>query len=257
MSAVRRQSVVFIDLDHTLLEGPFETVVFPMLVGEMSKKCGIDYIDLLTMVRQENRRRQNDPAFSAVQAMDWDDIFSQTAQRYGICLQINALDLVLAHCNPPHTTLHEGAREALGALVENKPDRALVLATKGLIKYQRPLIQALGLTAFFDDILTPDTSNALKNTVDFYSHWPSSTHLQIMVGDDYLDDVLPANAFGFKTVWLQRSEQVRSINGSPPHSPVAITKESGIPHVQPDAVISSLYELPRVISRLEHESLSN
>lgn len=251
MEAEKRQSVVFIDLDHTLLEGPFESSVFPLVVGELAQKSGQDYNALLNMVRQENRQRQNSPAFSAVQAMDWDDIFTQAARRLGVRLQTNAREIVLSHSGRPYTGLHDGALETLDALSRGKPERALVLATKGLLKYQLPLLEALQIRLFFDDILTPDSTQALKNTIGFYSHWPETTRLQIMVGDNYADDIQPARAFGFKTVWLRLPDV--PVSAGYLDRPYETSPDPNAAVIRPDAVISSLHDLPEVIYRLESE----
>lgn len=256
MAADRWESVVFIDLDHTLLEGPFDAVVFPQVLGKIAQQSGLDYDTLLRLVRKENLERQHNPAFSAVQAMDWDDILTQAAYRLGVKLKTNALEVVQVHPGPPYTLLHAGAREALEQLAAARPGRALVLATKGLRKYQLPILEAHGLLPFFDDILTPDANQALKQSIAFYARWPQMTCVQIMVGDTYEDDILPARRFGFKTVWKPRV--------NPEASPAAVVMDPFLrvyekqyfltdQVVRPDAIILSLSELPEVVERLEYD----
>lgn len=256
MAADRRESVVFFDMDHTLLEGPFPSQVFPRVLGEIAQKSGQEYDALLQWARQENHKRQSDPAFSAVQAMDWDDICIQLAGDVGVELQTSALDVLQAHCGPPYSVLHEGAREALEQLAAGRPRRALVLTTKGLRKYQLPILEALGLLPFFDDIITPDSGLALKQSIRFYGRWPQVTRLQIMVGDTYEDDVLPAHRFGFKTVLRSSPAEGYAWEADP--FVRAHGRQDGHRgwEVRPDAIIISLSELPRVIDRLEYEALS-
>lgn len=255
------RSVVFIDLDHTLLEGPFESVVFPQILGEISRATGLAYETLLQQVRRENLDRLVNPDYSPVQAMDWDDIFTCTADRLGVRLQSSALELVNAYLSPPYIHLHEGACEALEALASDKPRRALVLATKGLRKYQLPVLDALELARYFDEVLTPDSSLVLKQSPAFYGRWPKITRLQIMVGDNYQDDVLPAHGFGFKTVWVNRQGADQAIHHpwySAFHPSDTSTAAGGVREdpVQPDATIASLAELAPIIDRFEHEAFS-
>jgi FMN phosphatase YigB (HAD superfamily) len=235
-------SVVFIDMDHTLLEGPFETAVFPQVLGEIARQSGLEFEALLRQARQENLRRLSNPACPAVQAMDWDDIFAELAARLGAKLHASAVEIVRAHAGPPHAALHSGALQALEQLAAARPMRALVLATKGLRKYQLPVLEALGLLPFFDEIRTPDSSQALKQSLAFYGRWPRLTRVQIMVGDRYDEDVLPAHRFGFKTVWRAASPVDEIPAGE---------------SVRPDAVITSLGELPGVVERLEGERLEH
>jgi len=251
MTVDQRQSVVFIDMDRTLLEGPFISVVFPWALGEISRKTGQDVAALLRRVRQENIDRLANPAYTAVQAMDWDDIFASVAAQLGITLEASAVELVRTHPGPPFTTLNPGVHEALRELSAGRPRRALVLATKGLKKYQVPVLVACGLLSYFDDILTPDDSQAVKQSREFFGSWPDRTRLQIMVGDLIEDDVLPAHQFGFKTVWCSWDNGTAQIDPDPfirAHDHMEALRDQSI---HPDAVIVSLSELPQVIERME------
>lgn len=254
-AAAQPESVVFIDLDHTLLEGPFEPLVFPRVLGEIAAKTGLDFDRLLQMARRENLERMASPEFNGAQAMDWDDIFTVVADRLGVKLEARASEIVRAQPGAPHSYLHPGAVEALERLARGKPRRVLVLATKGLLKYQRPVVKALGLAGYFDEILTPDASLTLKGSVAFYGAWPQKTRLQIMVGDTYEDDVLPAHRFGFKTVLLKRkaAEPLGNSGGNA----AATVNGKAMPDqaVRPDAVISTLFELADTVERLENEAL--
>jgi FMN phosphatase YigB (HAD superfamily) len=240
-------------MDHTLLEGPFETLVFPQVLGPISLQTGLEFDMLLRMARQENLNRQANPAFSPACAMDWDEIFLTLAERLDVKLSNNAEELVRTHPGPPYSNLHPGAREALEQLAGAKPQRALILATKGLRKYQLPVLEALGILSYFDDILTPDVSQALKGSHTFFGEWPGRTGMQIMIGDNYEEDVVPAHRFGFKTVWRKRTFSGEPAVGDPFARP---GEQGGIPaghEVRPDAIILSLSELPAVVDRLEHD----
>jgi FMN phosphatase YigB (HAD superfamily) len=186
--------------------------------------------------------------------MDWDDIFLTLAAHLGAKLTVNAQELVQAHPGPPYSALHPEAYAALSQLAVAKPGRALILATKGLRKYQLPVLEALGILPFFDDVLTPDATQALKNSLAFYGRWPQHSAVQIMVGDTYAEDVLPAHSFGFKTVWRIHPAAGEPLAAYPFARPYA---RGGLPAgqvVRPDAVIQALSELPAVIDRLEYDA---
>jgi FMN phosphatase YigB (HAD superfamily) len=136
----------------------------------------------------------------------------------------------------------------------NAPHRALVVATKGLAKYQRPVLDALGLTPLITAILTPDTHTALKKHRAFFGDWPAQARLQIMVGDRYDDDVLAPASHGFKTVWkpggldallLKKDPFVRALLYD--YAPDQTTPA--------DVIIASFAELPAVVRRLEQAVL--
>ncbi|MDX9952589.1 MAG: HAD family hydrolase [Anaerolineae bacterium] len=241
------RTVIFFDLDGTLIDGPFRPVVLPAILEELAVS-GLEPAALRQLLFEENYRRQADPAYPPTQAMDWDDIFQAIGQRLGIPVKTNAERLIQTHAGPPYAVLHPGVREALQALV--MPERAMVLATKGLRKYQQPILEALGILPYFDAILTPDTHQALKSSRAFYGNWPQQATLTLMVGDYYTDDVLPAHAFGFEPVWKPANlpEQLHSLD------PMARAKAYPYANgqsVRPAAIIHSLVELVKVVQDLE------
>ncbi|MBN1921237.1 MAG: HAD family hydrolase [Anaerolineae bacterium] len=241
------QTVIFFDLDGTLIDGPFRPVVLPAILEELAVS-GLEPAALRQLLFEENTRRQADPTCPPTQAMDWDDILQTIGQRLGIPVKTNVEALIQTHAGPPHAVLHPGALEALQALVA--PERAIVLATKGLRKYQQPILEALGILAYFNAILTPDSHQALKRNRAFYGDWPQRAMLTLMVGDYYTDDVLPARAFGFQAVWKQGNlpEALRSLDPvvRPAAYPYAAEQS-----IRPVAIIHSLVELPQVVQDLE------
>jgi len=249
-------SIIFFDLDNTLIEGPFGTAVFPIVLNEIARKTNCDPKEIRRQIVKENLDRQNDPHCSAVKAMDWDDIFAVIANRFGVTIEANAEEIVKAQAKD-HSRLLNGAREILIAL--QHPSRALIVATKGLIKYQRPVLEALELTPYFAEILTPDSHNALKKDRAFYGEWLDDSLDQllmptrIMVGDQYVDDVVPPNQFGMMTVWKNEkiSEPLLKMDSfeRPRHFKFADDQP-----VKPTAIIKSLHELPNVIAQIEIQS---
>jgi len=132
----------------------------------------------------------------------------------------------------------------------SKPGRAIVAATKGLRKYQLPILDGLGLTSLFTEVLTPDANNALKQDLSFYGNWVGSTRLQISVGDHYLDDLTAPQSFGFKTIWKpgKQSDEIKRFD---PFERAAHYSFQAGQTVRPDAILVSLTELPSIIARLE------
>ena len=246
-------SVVFIDVDNTIIKGPFESVVFPIIFSEISGKSGLGVDEIRRLVVKENLDRQQDPKIPAVVAMDWDDIVRTVAATLGVRVTPSVVDIVRSHTYPPYSSILDDAQNVLRLI--SRPHRAIVAATKGLRKYQLPILDALGLTSLFTDILTPDTSNALKTEVSFYGKWPSLTKLQISVGDYYEDDVRAPKAFGFKTIWIpnrqNQNNELRSMH--PLTRPLVYSQESQ--SVQPDAIITSLQELEEAIAQIEARHL--
>jgi FMN phosphatase YigB (HAD superfamily) len=253
-------SVVFVDLDGTIIRGPFEPAVFPVVFAELARKTGRDVQEIRQQVLQAYLARQKDAALTVVQAVDWDDIFKATAAGWGVELEADAVAIANAHAGPPDAAILDHADQVLKQLAS--PHRALVVATKGLRKYQLPVLDGLGLTPLFTDILTPDVNGALKNDIAFYGHWPQSTRLQISVGDHYQDDVVAPKRFGFKVIWkigtpdeetaeqLAGKSQGKLAKLDPFERPTSFNYAQG-QTVRPDAIVFSLSELPRVVERLE------
>lgn len=243
------QTVIFIDLDGTLMINPFESAVWPVVIQELRQKSGNDSSTILQMIEDENYARQRDDTVSPILAMDWDDITLTVAQRLGVTLSANVTQLVRKHA-ASHSSLLDYAIEALRELAA--PHRALVVATKGLGKYQRPVMDALGLTPHFQDIITPDSNNGLKKHRHFFGDWPERGQQAVMVGDLYTDDVLYPSAHGFKTIWKPRASLIP--NSLYHLSPFTRAKEFPYTPEQtarPNAILVSLRELATTVTRME------
>lgn len=241
-------SVIFFDLDYTILHGPFESAVFPIVLRELAQKSGLDMAEARRRVVEENLYRQNQPGISAVDAMDWDDIVQTVAERLGVQLDADVLGIVRTHAGPPYTEVLDHAGTILRQLAGE--GRAIVAATKGLRKYQLPVLDALELTPLFTEVLTPDTNNALKREIAFYGDWPLATRVQLSVGDHYEDDVIGPKSFGFKVIWKPNVSLEGLATVDPLARPGAFDYRSD-QAVRPDAIIASLAELPWVIQQLD------
>lgn len=239
-------TAVCFDLDHTLISGPFGIGVWPNLLRELAGKTGLAREDLYRMLLDENERRQGVPGIPAVAAMDWDDIAASVARRLGVALESDVCALAAAHA--AQSRVLDDGLAVLRAL--RAPGRALVVATKGLAKYQQPVLDALGLTPLFDDILTPDVHGALKRDRAFWGDWPQRARLAIMVGDRYDDDIEAPARCGFKTVW-RLDDLSDDLRQGDPFDRARRFSYSPEQTVRADAIIASLQELPAVVERLE------
>ena len=247
------QTVLFIDLDGTLMTNPFESAVWPAVVGELAQKTGLRSSAILQMIDDENAARQRDDTVSPILAMDWDDITLTVARQMGVTLTANCTELVRAHA-ASHSALLDYALEALHELAA--PHRALVVATKGLAKYQRPVMDALGLTPHFTDIITPDTHNGLKKHRHFFGDWPQRAQHAMMVGDLYDDDVMYPSGHGFKTIWKPRAtlipDELYHLN---PFARAQDFPYNAHQSAHASAILTSLRELPAAVTYIEQHCL--
>jgi FMN phosphatase YigB (HAD superfamily) len=245
---VSGRSVLFVDLDHTVLEGPCVYAVLQEACGELARKTGLPLEEIRQMVKWENVERMRNPAIPAVLAMDWDDIVQAVASLLDVSLEANIREFVESHVYSPYARVLEHADEILRAL--RKPHRSIVAATRGLGKYQIPVLEKLDLLPHFDDVLTPDSSNALKHQRAFYGSWPDRTDLQIVVGDSYADDVVAPHHLGFKTIWKPHNCRCSTCRMEPSDT-CRCPQPRQERRIRPDAKIRSLSKLPAVVERLE------
>ncbi len=241
------ETVIFIDLDGTIMINPFERVVWPVVIGELVAQSGQSADAIYDMIAAENRARQDDDAGDPVLSMDWDDITATVAQRLGVRLTANVTDLVRTHA-ASHSSVMDHAPEVLRDL--RAPGRALVVATKGLAKYQVPVLDALGLTSLFDAVLTPDTHGGLKKHRRFFGDWPQRARRALMVGDRYDDDVLYPGRHGFLLLWKPEALPPDLL----PLDPLERARRYPYATDQPlpaTAILASLRELPALVTRLE------
>lgn len=245
----KSKPVLFIDLDNTIIEGPFENAIFPEVFDELSRKSGLEISEIRKIIVAENFSRQDNPNISANLAMDWDDIVQTVAKKLNVKMPESiVLNLLKGHLHAPYIKLLDNAFETLSNL--NSGERNLVAATKGLSKYQMPVIEALGIMSVFSEILTPDKHNVLKKDIRFYSGWINHSTIQIIVGDNLMDDVVYPKSFGFKSIWRLMDDSVFRKEKNPFERPSQYNFPENI-SVKPDAIIYNLKELLNVVKTLE------
>lgn len=251
------RTVLFIDLDATIMTNPFWTAVFPIISKALSGKTGRSTETIIKDLVVENRYRLENPPCDRALAMDWDDIASTVADVYGVPFLLSVEDLVRAHSSPPYTSSLDSAGLVLKSLSQ-KPTRKLVAASMGLSKYQFPVLRSLELFDLFEDFLMPDLTGYLKTDREFYGKYlhQIGSSVLISVGDHYIDDIIYPKSFGFHAILKAVVPQLTPLMPfeRPNHVMKHRDKVRSLPvetSVLPDAVITHLTELPGVVEQIE------
>lgn len=244
-----KQTVLFIDLDNTIISNPFEKAIFPHVAAKISKKTGVSSESIIEMFYLENENRMNN-IVDPLLATDWDDIVITIAKRLGIEFYISIEQLVCQYAHPPHVSILRNADNVLSKI--RKSHRLIVAVTNGLSKYQLPVLRALGIEHLFDEFLAPDKTNSLKGHRDFYGNLLDTGKVAISVGDSYQYDIIRPKNLGMHAVWLNSLMDLK-VKAVSPFERVQYCDSSLVGKIRPDAIISNLAELPSVIDKIEEE----
>lgn len=250
-------TVLFFDIDGTLVDNHFSAGLLYNLLAGPAREAGLSFDMLLDEIGLENQRRQEEDPDHPL-TMDWDDIVETVAARYNLRPDGTVLGLwqELAASGQGLEVLDE-APDVLRKL--RGPARRLVIATKGLSKYQIPILQTAGLHGLFDDYLTPDLTGHLKTQPAYFARYtarPARCRF-IQIGDHYYDDNVCARRNGFYSVLRV---PIHALADADPFARPALLQahaklltgwQPEYAHLLPDAVIISLAELPQVIAALE------
>lgn len=250
--------IIFFDVDSTLVENRFSRRALTEVLAELENVSGKSVRELAQEMWNENdRRQQTDP--DHVLTMDWDDIVLSLATRYQVTLKKNPIELWNTYASASEVEIIDDAPSMLAAL--KAKGHTLVVATKGLWKYQEPVLRVTGLLPYFDDILTPDRTGFLKTTAAYFQRYTKAGGRFVQVGDHYFDDVIVGRRNGFTTIWrapnanlqhalsdydpFERPAHISAVTQFIPTYPKDGTE------IVPDVVVVSLQEVPAVIARLE------
>lgn len=251
------QTILFFDLDATLIENRFSFKVFRPLLGEIAEASNGTVEILAQELYDENKERQKqDP--DNVLTMDWQDIIETIAARYNISVSESVDDRWVTEANVDDIEILDDAPSMLKVLQSG--GRKLVLATKGLSKYQDPILEITGLGQFFDDKLTPDITGFLKTSPQYFDSYHGQDALFIQVGDHFYDDVICAKRNGFYSIMrapiaelsvydpFDRPQKLDDFLDDIRTYPAEGSK------IRPDAVVISLQEVPDVVRRIEEKA---
>jgi FMN phosphatase YigB (HAD superfamily) len=248
------QTIIFIDLDNTVMINPFRSKIFPYVCKKISSQTDRNPLEILNLIYEEHARRKADPTMVPRRVMDWDEIVKEVSIRLGTTWTIPLEKLVTRYAHFPYIRIIDNADKVLTKLA--LPGRRRIVAiTNGLSKYQLPVLKSLGLLQHFDELLSPDKTNHLKSEKEFYITClvkQSSPLLSIVVGDDYFDDVFYPKQFGFFSVWVLREDGNSGVllkKDAFQRAKEIITPQGFL--IKPDAVIGNLSFLPKVIDRIE------
>lgn len=244
----KKQTVLFIDLDETILSNPFDTAVFPLVSAIISQKAALPPESIRKMILSENERRKSDNTIPPALVFDWDDIVNTVAESLKIEFDISIQDLVKQYALSPYISKLDKSVFALKKI--RKPHRRIVAATNGLSKYQVPVLRALKIVHLFDDLIAPDISNALKGERNFYGDLLAKAEIVFSVGDSYEYDIIGPKNIGMHTVWLNRSMDPK-LSKLSPFERVLNCDSIKYKTVHPDAIILNLAELSSVVDKIE------
>ena len=250
---------LFVDLDSTLVENRFSLRVLRSILEEIQAQTSEALESLWRALNAENMRRQREAPDHPL-TMDWDDIAETIARERGVTLQQRVIDLWRAYASAEEVDILDDAPAMLRQM--RASGWRIVLATKGLSKYQIPVLEATGMHDLFDDMLTPDLTGYLKTSPDFFARYTSKAgDTFVHLGDHYYDDVICARRNGFLSILRAPIAELSAIH--PLERPVYlgdfIDRISTYPRegsdVRPHAVVLSLQEVPAVITTLEGRSV--
>jgi putative hydrolase of the HAD superfamily len=188
------------DLDGTLMQNPFGKWVFPELQELVSKQLRREFSVTKALVREhELRMRQN----RTVEAYDWDDIVRQLLNELQIDLEIDVEQLVLKHSVAPKIYLLE---ESVIPTLQRLKQRGFSLATvtNGFYKYQYPVMKKLGISEWFEEIVTPEKAGCGKPDAQILRGLRETGRIVAHVGDRLDHDVYMANQAGVPSVLIYR-----------------------------------------------------
>lgn len=250
------QTVIFVDIDSTIVENRFSRKAIGTLLREIASATGQPVEAILKELSTENTRRQRTNPDHPL-TMDWDDIVNTIADKHGVTLTSDVMTLWQENARAEDVELIDNSPDVIRRL--KAPHRQLVIATKGLSKYQNPVLEVTGMRDLFDDMLTPDITGYLKTSPGYFARYfamPDET-LFIQLGDHYYDDVICARSNGFYPILRVRSDELAEYD--PFERPQYISQIADSIHtfpdegtdVRPEAVVVSLLEVPAVVTRLE------
>lgn len=284
-------ALISFDLDGVLQRNPFHAGKPDGVFGHIQRELapyltdmasGSDILhEALGLVLREHTDRLTDGRL--VPAYDWDDIVRSVGGRIGYPGRVDVEALVHTYCTDPKLVyLYPGARECLEAL--RASGHMLVTITNGFRIYQEPILRQLGILDLFSAEITPDEAGAVKPQPEIFRTaerkvWgdePRHGAPCIHVGDTLTHDIAGARRAGWLSVYIVQpgapgfSELPEGPARMAPRERPAAARawlESRLaqdrrfydnPPVEldeciPDAIVTSLAEVPAVVSQLAAE----
>jgi putative hydrolase of the HAD superfamily len=258
--------IIFFDIDSTLVENRFSRRVIAEALAPLEAATGQPVREWARAMGAENERRQQaDPDHPLT--MDWRDIVEQMAAQHGVTLTHDLDALWTAYANADEVEVLDNAPAVLEQL--KAAGHTLVIATKGLWKYQEPVLRVTGLLGYFDDVLTPDKTGYLKTSPAYFDRYTRDASLPrpfIQVGDHYYDDVICARRNGFVSIMRAATPELQAALRDVPlperpqrlhaHRAAIPTYPTQPTNTLPHEVVVSLEEVPALLDCL-HVTLND
>lgn len=196
------------DLDGVLMVNPFGRGVFPEVQRRLASHVMHDgwnreqvhaHIQSLIVKRAAMLTRSGE--WRA--AYDWDEIVNTVAQELGSSERFDIAAMVRSYCRPGYIEKYDDVLESLTWLKQQQIRLAWV--SNGYTIYQQPVLDALGIAAFFSGHTAPDLVGKAKPEPEiFWQARAENTTTCIHVGDTLAHDVAGAKNAGFVSVWIDR-----------------------------------------------------
>ncbi|TDE12433.1 YjjG family noncanonical pyrimidine nucleotidase [Dyadobacter psychrotolerans] len=200
---------LFFDLDHTLWDfernssESLEDIFHNMLL----KECGVTSLEHFI------------ESFLRINTRLWDDFdkgilhhsyirqnrFLMVFEELGIALPDNHLEIGDLYLNtlPDKKHLLEGALDTLN--YAKSAGYQMHIVTNGFTEIQARKIASSGISHFFENVITFENANAKKPDPGIFAYALESAKANkeecIMIGDNWVADVLGAKQFGLDTVY--------------------------------------------------------
>ncbi|MET3695756.1 HAD superfamily hydrolase (TIGR01549 family) [Bacillus oleivorans] len=188
------------DLDGTLMQNPFVEWVFPEIVTTVLENTEKPLNVLDEIVGEHHRRMEGNHILAAY---DWDHIVSQYLELHQISVEMNIEELVKKHSIHPKVYLLEDS--VINVLTRLKEKGYLLAAaTNGYLKYQAPVMDALGLSDHFDFVITPEMVGFAKPDVQMLEILKNKGKVVAHVGDRIDHDVKLAKNAGVPSFFIYR-----------------------------------------------------
>lgn len=213
----RNSRIVYIfDMDGVLVNGPFKRGVFPEVCKVLrpyviaSYDDGEEDITKRIMNAIQSRVRSLVCEGYAMAAYDWDAVLNWVAQKFGYPDSLDITRMVEKYCTMPgYVSLCDKDVPEVLDILRSKGGR-LVILTNGFLRYQRPVLESLGLLSKFDIIVTPTEIGTVKPDPEAFEGVLRLTQTMetdatdlygVVVGDSLSQDIWGANKAGLISVW--------------------------------------------------------
>ncbi len=248
----------FLDLDGTVIRTDYGRYLIGVPSKLLVKKgAARDESEAYLLFRRRVREIIKDQILAGnyVKAFDWDFVINEALSSFGVEDRVDPLALLLKSVEDGRTKPYE---DAIPAIRELRKNRRVCVMTGGLSKYQLVLMERLGITKEFDDVITTDRLGILKVRPEAFHKAMKECECDeaFHVGDSLSHDIFGAKSAGIKAVLVAREWEDLS-GWDPLERPLVAMKRSmlmkkmsrdimnGIIEVKvPDAIVLTLKELP-------------